>query len=82
LVEIGVERRVLPGRFDTTVGVSELARVASCNRIAAESPAPSDGAPMTRRASSPQSGQADRSGIDAIGWRSTKSGQSAGHRYT
>jgi hypothetical protein len=67
LREIGVARRPLRGTPETTAGVSALARVASCNRISAEPPTPNDGAPITRRASSPHSGHTRLSGIDAIG---------------
>ncbi|WP_425005703.1 hypothetical protein [Mycolicibacterium sp. S3B2] len=59
--------RVFDGSWSTTVGMSAVARVASCSCTAALRPAPSAGDPISRRAGRPQSAHGTVSGGALIG---------------
>lgn len=76
----GVAPRVRGGTRSTTAGVSAVARVASCARMAALRPAPSAGEPIIRRAGSPHCAHTAVSGGAVMGWRSLNTGQPRAHR--
>jgi hypothetical protein len=64
----------------TTSGVSAVARVLSCSRIASLRPTPSAGAPIILLAQPAQPGQSVPSGGAVIGWRWVKSEQPCAQR--
>jgi len=82
LVVTGVDRRAEPGTDDTTAGLSAVAAVASCTRIASLSPTPSLAAVTIRRARCAHLGQVMSSGTAVIECTCSTSSHACEHRKT